>query len=324
MRPAFLFFVVIALFILMGSALGQNVEYVASTLWTGVIDVKIVGNYAYCAFVDGLVVLNISSPASPSLVGQLYLHGSGIGIDVSGNYAYLADGDSGFQIIDVSNPANPTLAGSYDTPSDAYDVFVLGNYAYVADDYSGLQIIDVSNPANPTLAGSYETHYAWGVFVLGNYAYVADGYTGLQIINVSNPANPTLAGSYDTPGTASDAYVSGEFAYVADGSSLQILRFTPTGVEENHILPSHLSLSQNFPNPFNARTTIQYSLPEKSMVSIGIFDILGRKIETLAEGMKLAGEHQATWDASGQSSGIYFYRIKAGDKIETKKMVLVK
>jgi hypothetical protein len=53
-------------------------------------------------------------------------------------------------------------------------------------------------------------------------------------------------------------------------------------------------------------------------------NILGRKIETLAEGMMPAGEHQAIWDAIGQSSGIYFYRIKAGDKIETKKMVLLK
>jgi len=60
------------------------------------------------------------------------------------------------------------------------------------------------------------------------------------------------------------------------------------------------------------------------MVSIDFFDILGRKIGTLAEGIKQAGEHQAIWDAIDQSSGIYFYRIKAGDKIETKRMMLLK
>ncbi|HBZ01901.1 MAG TPA: glycoside hydrolase, partial [candidate division Zixibacteria bacterium] len=79
-----------------------------------------------------------------------------------------------------------------------------------------------------------------------------------------------------------------------------------------------------YPNPFNAHTTIQYSLPKQLLVSIDIFDILGRKIVTLAEGMKPAGEHQAIWDARRQSSGIYFYRIKAGDKFETKKMELIK
>jgi CubicO group peptidase (beta-lactamase class C family) len=89
-------------------------------------------------------------------------------------------------------------------------------------------------------------------------------------------------------------------------------------------IPKHFSLSQNYPNPFNAQTTIQYSLPEQSLVSIDIFDILGCKIETLAEGIKPTGEYQSIWDASGQASGIYFYRFKAGDRVETKKMVLMK
>lgn len=89
-------------------------------------------------------------------------------------------------------------------------------------------------------------------------------------------------------------------------------------------MPGRILLSQNYPNPFNAQTSIQYSLPEQSTVSIDIFDILGRKIETLAEGIQPPGDHQAIWDASRQSSGIYFYRVKAGDKVETKKMVLMK
>jgi hypothetical protein len=98
----------------------------------------------------------------------------------------------------------------------------------------------------------------------------------------------------------------------------------PTGINQGNNLPVEFSLSQNYPNPFNAQTIIQYSLPKQSDVSIDIFDILGRKIETVAEGIKSVGEHQAVWDANGQSSGIYFYRIKARDKVETKKMVLMK
>jgi hypothetical protein len=89
-------------------------------------------------------------------------------------------------------------------------------------------------------------------------------------------------------------------------------------------MPNSFFLSQNYPNPFNAQTTIQYSLPKHSQVTIDIFDILGSKIETLEEGIQQAGDHQATWDADGQSSGIYFYRIKVGNLSDTKKMVLVK
>ena len=107
--------------------------------------------------------------------------------------------------------------------------------------------------------------------------------------------------------------------------SLCLLDSTVTPISENSPdLPVELSVSQNYPNPFNAQTTIQYSLPTQSLVSIEIFDLLGQKLGTLSEGFKPAGDHQAVWDASGQSSGIYFYRIKAGDKVETKRMTLMK
>ena len=207
----------------------------------------------------------------------------------------MSDGEAGLQIINISNRANPVLAGSYDTPGEAFGVFVLGNYAYVADyEGSGLQIINVSNPANPVLAGSYETPGdAIGVFVLGNYAYVADYFSGLQILNVSNPANPVLAGSYATPGESQGVFVLGNYAYVADQSSLMILHFqNQTGINENENLPVKFSISQNYPNPFNAQTVIQYSLPAQSEISIDIFDILGRNVEKIAEGIKPAGNHQ--------------------------------
>jgi hypothetical protein len=69
---------------------------------------------------------------------------------------------------------------------------------------------------------------------------------------------------------------------------------------------------------------IQYSLPEASYVTIDIYDILGRKIETLVQGVQPAGYHQVIWHASNQSSGTYFYRIQAGEYDETRKMVLLK
>jgi hypothetical protein len=97
------------------------------------------------------------------------------------------------------------------------------------------------------------------------------------------------------------------------------------GIDEpGPLLPAPFFLSQNYPNPFNAQTTIQYYLPNESIVTIDIFDILGRKIETLVEGIMPAGNRQATWDAGGQSSGLYFYKIKAGDYIETKMCLLLK
>ena len=89
-------------------------------------------------------------------------------------------------------------------------------------------------------------------------------------------------------------------------------------------VPIRFGLSQNYPNPFNALTIIRYSLPSASDVTIEIFDILGRRVETLVQGEQPAGYHQVVWDAENQSSGMYFYRIQAGEYIETRKMVLLK
>ena len=88
--------------------------------------------------------------------------------------------------------------------------------------------------------------------------------------------------------------------------------------------PEKFSISQNYPNPFNAMTVIRYSLPEPSNVIIAIYDILGRKIEMLANEEQPAGYHQAIWDTTERSTGIYFYRIQAADYTDTRKMVLLR
>jgi RHS repeat-associated protein len=148
------------------------------------------------------------------------------GVEVVGNYAYLANANSspGLGIIDISNPSTPTFKGNY-VYSSAQGVQVVGNYAYLADGGSGLEIIDISNPTNPTLKGNYNTSgNAWGVQVIGNYAYIADWNSGLQIIDISNPTTPTLKGNYDTSGLAWDVEVVGNYAYLADNNSgLQII-----------------------------------------------------------------------------------------------------
>ncbi len=100
----------------------------------------------------------------------------------------------------------------------------------------------------------------------------------------------------------------------------------PTDVDEEQIpeIPMQFLLSQNYPNPFNAFTVIQYNLPEASDVNIEIYDLLGRRVETLIQTEQQAGHHQVTWDAKNTSSGMYFYKIQAGEYDETRKMVLLR
>lgn len=93
---------------------------------------------------------------------------------------------------------------------------------------------------------------------------------------------------------------------------------------ENNYSPNAYMLLYNYPNPFNATTTISYYLPSESEISLSIYNLLGQRIETLYEGVQNAGEHALTWDASHLTSGIYFARLEAGRVSENIKMILLK
>jgi Secretion system C-terminal sorting domain/Peptidase family C25 len=93
--------------------------------------------------------------------------------------------------------------------------------------------------------------------------------------------------------------------------------------EQNNSIASY-SLRQNYPNPFNPTTTINYSVAKESFISIKIYDLLGREITTLVNNMKNAGNYEIEFDGSHLSSGIYFYRMQAGNFSDTKKLILMK
>jgi len=97
-----------------------------------------------------------------------------------------------------------------------------------------------------------------------------------------------------------------------------------TPVENTNIALLNFSLYQNYPNPFNPLTKIKYQIPELSFVSIKVYDVLGNEITTLVNEEKTIGSYEVELNAMSLPSGIYFYRLQAGDYIETKKMVLLK
>jgi polyhydroxybutyrate depolymerase len=98
-----------------------------------------------------------------------------------------------------------------------------------------------------------------------------------------------------------------------------------TGIAENETtLPIEYALKQNYPNPFNPSTRIKYSIPQSSNVVIKVFDILGNAIATLVNEEKSVGIYEVEFDATGISSGVYFYTLTAGNFVETKKLVLLR
>jgi photosystem II stability/assembly factor-like uncharacterized protein len=166
-----------------------------------------------------------------------------------------------------------------------------------------------------------ETGKAWAVGLNGKIAHSTDwGYTWqMQESGVSD----ILWGIHFI--NDNEGWVVGQIS-----SQWGVMLHTTNGgvtfVEEKQIdeIPTTYSLSNNFPNPFNPSTKIQYSIPHSAKVQIKIFDMLGNEIETLINEEKSVGTYELSWNAIDQPSGVYFYQIKAGKFIQTKKMILIK
>ena len=211
------------------------------------------GNTAYVSLAqDGVQIVNISDPATPSAVGSLIIEYPGntrhsveaVTLSADGNTLYSAGyvfTDGTFHVVDISDPANPSLTGSFNLPEGRINHKVVlsadGQTAYVATDRDGLLILNISDPTNPTLVGSFDTLGRTVDVTLSadeNTAYVAvhaqsdripatDDNRGLQIINISTPAHPTPVGSFNTLGDANVVKLS------ADGQTAYVLESDPPG-----------------------------------------------------------------------------------------------
>lgn len=108
------------------------------------------------------------------------------------------------------------------------------------------------------------------------------------------------------------------------GNSVWEITRTPTAIDnDRYILPLAFSAS-SYPNPFNPATTIEYSIPEETFVNVEIFDLLGRKVETLVSRDHRAGTYRVVWNAKERASGLYFYKVDAGQHSQTGVMTLLK
>ena len=100
--------------------------------------------------------------------------------------------------------------------------------------------------------------------------------------------------------------------------------YTRSGIADAVRHPSSLALGQNYPNPFNPSTTVDYMLTKSGRVRLAVFDLRGREVAVLADGVASAGSHSASFDALHLDSGVYFYRLESEGKMLTRKMLVMK
>ncbi len=151
----------------------------------------------------------------------------------------------------------------------------------------------------------------WGTLFPGDMIYYSTDFVSLSL------------GAGRTGGSTASFVIdisSNGFPLWRDTISLVV-----TGVEGTEIsLPTHYALEQNFPNPFNPSTTIRYSLPEMSYVTLTMFNALGQRVATLVDGEVAAGYHEVHFDAARLASGVYVYRLAAGAQVLARKLILLR
>jgi len=289
-------------------------------------DMAVIGNYAYlCIANHGLEIVDLTSPNNPYQYEILDTVPAPRQIVIENDYAYFACGQSGLMILDVADPAAPSLAGYfYRYPINILSMAIRDSVAYLSDS-DFLTIVDISDPSNITLLNNiYYGHSIGEIAFLDNYMLLPGPYNSIDFYSLNDPAQPEFAFNSTTTAGLGEFLVRDDDIIINEGTAITFARFHQTAIDEIANIPSTFGHSFNYPKPFNAKTSIHYSLSTPSMVNIDIYDILGRKVHSLANRQQSAGYHIVNWDASGFSSGIYFYKITSNDQELSGEMLLLK
>ncbi|MFH0990891.1 MAG: S8 family serine peptidase [bacterium] len=270
------------------------------------------------------------------------------------SYAYNAPTDSRYILLryDIKNTSPTAISnlyagifldwdiGDYNKNIVRYDASRSLSYTFETGDtarkeYFGIRAVDSAASSralvNNMLDVSRAAKWQW---LSGGVQQAQAGPADIHHVLSSgpyslNPGAKQIVGFALVVGDSSLANLQ-QNADVAKAKWKSILKVVD--VEKLPEVPRSFSLDQNYPNPFNPRTTIAYRIPERSIVTLKLFDLLGREVLTLVNEEQLAGAHALAWDAAAYPSGVYFYRIEVhplsggrmGSFVETRKLILMR
>ncbi len=250
-----------------------------------------------------------------------------IGNDYGGDIAFYDP----VQVLEyVEMGGNFLLAGRYG--SHFFDAG-LKTYCGVTS-FTGDLNLDTLHAEDPNLVDIAST--GTGTNTLAHFATL-DSTSEAKVIFDDNKATAYVAGfRTDKDSSGVFVYIAGrpyrldnaasaaDYNYIIDNWMTGVM---PTGIKEDQTgtaIAETFSLDQNYPNPFNPSTRISYSVQKAGLVTLKIYDVLGREVATLVNGFQQANSYSVSFNASGLASGIYFYKLQAGNFVQTRKMMLLK
>jgi hypothetical protein len=303
--------------------------------WPAGIEIEAVGNLLVAAIRDSVVTFDLSNPDHPQQIG---------GRAMQVNTLELVDGlcfalsDTALHLLDLSDSANLPQLGH--VAMSAEDLAVGGGYAYLSNwalSNGTLWVVDVCDPANPAIVLARSNHFNGGLSLHGTRLLCTQGGWGVQLLDVSNPLDPVRAGhlyhGYEV-GWAYRARVVGDLVWVGSDEGVAFLPApcsdATTAVPEQGA-PARRGLAlTGYPNPFNPRVDLRFTVSQRAPADVAVFDAAGRLVKTLLSGRQIdAGTHVLTWHGDGDDgrslpSGTYLARVRVGDLIGTRKLALVR
>ncbi len=157
--------------------------------------------------------------------------------------------------------------------------------------------------------------------LLVEICYDNSAYTSYSTVNSTSA--PSMTWGYYTDNTTGCTMTSGSSQSNRPNTCFTMTTLVSTG-NQTTVIPDKFELSQNYPNPFNPMTKINFALPKQGLVTLKIYDVLGREIKTLVNEVKQAGSYSVDFNGAEFSSGVYFYKLTSGDFVDIKRMILVK
>jgi hypothetical protein len=249
------------------------------------------------------------------------------------NYNYMTTSSSN---MFINGSGGPSFIVSYTDPQ-LYLQYPFNYGSSFSDNFAANYIIsgsDVKRTGTTTVSGD-----AWGTINLpsGSFSnslrvkYIIStrdsSNPGIPVITVTNVTSyiwfvpgrkfPVFEIVYSTISINGTQFGNNKTVNYNDGSTIGISNIS-------NVVPEGFSLFQNYPNPFNPSTNLEFGISKLEFVSLKIYDMLGKEISTLVNERLIAGTYKYSFNASGLTSGIYFYTLKAGEFTETKRMLLVK
>lgn len=295
----------------------QGLTYDGSSLWVSDYQTDLIYEVSP---VDGTVLNSFASPGE-------YVEG----LAWDGSYLWAADNGGGSSSPDMVykiDPSSGSTVYSFEPPNNwAHGITWDGQNLWMddfdaktldkVDPVTGQLLLQLNAPGNYSIGLTWDGEFLWSNDFNADSLYRIDPVTGDVVAQVVAPhTNPR------------DMAWDGQYIWVLSWVSSTIYQVevgaAPTSADNEPGIPQKFQLLQNYPNPFNATTIIHFEIAKKSDVILTVYDILGREVTKIVNETKQPGYYDIKFDAPGLSSGTYFYRLKAGDMVETKRMVLLK